>query len=481
MLTQKNKCGFEEHLGQCDMGGVEILGGGVVEAGGIGSCLAKGNGVEEAVRDQRRQHSPEAALTTRLKGLVPSAGGGPWRLAVHVLEKGRKDGIKDVKAYNVVLKMMATEERMGDDKLKEMERLFQQMKHDGLEHEVLTYNSLIHGYGLAQDDTSAFRMYREMISKGLQPDQRTMSNMIFAQSWGSVEDMRRLVSETRAKGWHTTRRANNAVINALGREKDWSGIVDITKVMLENKQKLSEAAFTYAIKAAAFQGEVDFARRLLTERNNVRFRPREELYVIVMVAFRNAERNHDCLSCWRELVLLNGLGDVVINDKTYNLALRVAVKIQQWDEMEVILDMMQASNVDPSEETYMAVLDSRNAGKPGYMNRLDRVLDAAQRRGFPPSGRVLLSAAMAYARVERWPKAITTFEKAVAAGCTLDRRGVEHMVQALVALALSGPSSGAAVAALPRARACCAPSLCGGWPRRRESLVMPTGAWNCCR
>ena len=47
-------------------------------------------------------------------------------------------------------------------------------------------------YGLAQDDTSAFRMYREMISKGLQPDQRTMSNMIFAQSWGSVEDMRRL-------------------------------------------------------------------------------------------------------------------------------------------------------------------------------------------------------------------------------------------------------------------------------------------------
>ena len=56
---------------------------------------------------QRRQHSPEAALTTRLKGLVPSAGGGPWRLAVHVLEKGRKDGIKDVKAYNVVLKVKA--------------------------------------------------------------------------------------------------------------------------------------------------------------------------------------------------------------------------------------------------------------------------------------------------------------------------------------------------------------------------------------
>ena len=31
-------------------------------------------------------------------------GRGPWRLAVHVLEKARKEGIKDVKAYNAVLK-----------------------------------------------------------------------------------------------------------------------------------------------------------------------------------------------------------------------------------------------------------------------------------------------------------------------------------------------------------------------------------------
>lgn len=68
-----------------------------------------------------------------------------------------------------------------------------------------------------------------------------------------------------------------------------------------------------------------------------------------MVALRNAERNHECLACWRELVLLNGLGDVIVNEKTYNLVLRVAVKIEQWDEMEVILDMMQVANVRPSE------------------------------------------------------------------------------------------------------------------------------------
>lgn len=38
------------------------------------------------------------------------------------------------------------------------------------------------------------RTLQEMISKGLQPDKRTMSNMVFAYSWGSIEEMRRSAS-----------------------------------------------------------------------------------------------------------------------------------------------------------------------------------------------------------------------------------------------------------------------------------------------
>lgn len=66
-----------------------------------------------------------------------------------------------------------------------------------------------------------------------------------------------------------------------------------------------------------------------------------------------------------------------------------------------------------SEETYLAVLDSRNVEKREYIARLDRVLDGAQRRKMVASGRVLLSAAMAYAHVERWQKAMLMFEQAV--------------------------------------------------------------------
>lgn len=46
-------------------------------------------------------------------------------------------------------------------------------------------------YALAQDEASAVRLFEEMLSKDLTPDQRTLSNMILAHSWGSIEDMRR--------------------------------------------------------------------------------------------------------------------------------------------------------------------------------------------------------------------------------------------------------------------------------------------------
>lgn len=59
------------------------------------------------------------------------------------------------------------------------------------------------------------------------------------------------------------------------------------------------------------------------------------------MALRNASRHEECLACWRELVLLDGLGDVALDDRTYNLALLSAVKAERWEEMEDIFDMMQ--------------------------------------------------------------------------------------------------------------------------------------------
>lgn len=43
----------------------------------------------------------------------------------------------------------------------------------------------------AKDEKAAVRLLEEMVARGLKPDRRTLSSMIVAHSWGSVEDMRR--------------------------------------------------------------------------------------------------------------------------------------------------------------------------------------------------------------------------------------------------------------------------------------------------
>ncbi|CAM9693882.1 unnamed protein product, partial [Ectocarpus sp. 8 AP-2014] len=242
----------------------------------------EGNQDVLATRPGLERHGTSAAmLTTRLRGMFSDNGNGPWWLAVHLLEKGRQNGIKDVKVYNTVLKA-TTDERMTEDKLKEMERLFEQMTEDDeLEPEALTYNHLIYGYSQGRKEGEAVRLLEEMTVKGLQPERKTLSSMIVAHSWGSVEDMRRVSSEMREKGWTPTRRANSAMIGALRRAEDWEGILDTTRTMLEDGQTMTEAGLVVATKAAANAGNAGFARELLLTHGENKHRPQEQLYVCV--------------------------------------------------------------------------------------------------------------------------------------------------------------------------------------------------------
>ncbi|CAN0492971.1 unnamed protein product, partial [Ectocarpus sp. 12 AP-2014] len=379
----------------------------------------------------QRHGTSAAMLTTRLRGMFSGNGNGPWWLAVHLLEKGRQNGIKDVKVYNTVLKA-TTDDRMTEDKLKEMKRLFEQMtKDDDLEPEALTYSHLIYGYGQGRKEGEAVRLLEEMTVKGLQPERKTLSSMIVAHSWGSVEDMRRVSSEMREKGWMPTPRANSAMIGALWRAEDWEGILDTTRAMLEDGQTMTEAGLVVAIKAAANVGNAGFARELLLTHGKHRHRPQEQLYVCVMVALRNASQHEECLACWRELVLLDGLGDVKLDGRTYNLALTSAVKTERWDEMEAIFDMMQATAVEPTVATWRSIVDVWSAEETGDEGRLDRIFGEMDRRQWRPDRAVRLHAAMAYARCRAWVKAMAWFDPALREDSKLGPNETELLVMSL--------------------------------------------------
>lgn len=61
----------------------------------------------------------------------------------------------------------------------------------------------------------------------------------------------------------------------------------------------------------------------------------------VMLALRDADRHDEVMVYWRQLVCVNGIGDLEIAQETFVLALRAAARVCAWDEIEVILGMMQ--------------------------------------------------------------------------------------------------------------------------------------------
>lgn len=61
----------------------------------------------------------------------------------------------------------------------------------------------------------------------------------------------------------------------------------------------------------------------------------------VMVTLGEAGKPEELLEYWRRLVCVQGIDGLDIRPETFYLALRTAVKIKAWDEVEAIIGMMQ--------------------------------------------------------------------------------------------------------------------------------------------
>ncbi|CAM9775006.1 unnamed protein product, partial [Laminaria digitata] len=111
--------------------------------------------------------------------------------------------------------------------------------------------------------------------------------------------------------------------------------------MLEHDYQPTEAAFAVALMAAGRLGKADFAKTLFAERTAAGLEPKEEIYSSMMLAHAKADLYEESLDYWRQLVCFDGIGEVKIHIETYHCALKSAVVVCQWDEVEAILDMMK--------------------------------------------------------------------------------------------------------------------------------------------
>ncbi len=61
----------------------------------------------------------------------------------------------------------------------------------------------------------------------------------------------------------------------------------------------------------------------------------------MMLAHSKADLHEETLGYWRQLVCLDGVGQVMIDPPTCTSALKSAVACNEWDEAETIADMLK--------------------------------------------------------------------------------------------------------------------------------------------
>ncbi|CAM9782430.1 unnamed protein product, partial [Ectocarpus sp. 12 AP-2014] len=114
---------------------------------------------------------------------------------LQLLQAAHSRGMKDARLYKAVFKLLSVNTNAAV-----ITSLSEQMKQDGIKPDLETYNLMIYGYASSKDVAGARRAYEELLSSGFEANETTLSNMVVANSWKDIDEMRRFGS---AGGTHT--------------------------------------------------------------------------------------------------------------------------------------------------------------------------------------------------------------------------------------------------------------------------------------
>ncbi|CAM9911319.1 unnamed protein product, partial [Ectocarpus fasciculatus] len=190
--------------------------------------------------------------------------------------------------------------------------------------------------------------------------------------------------------------------------------------MLEEGVVPTEAGFAVGFMAARKLEDAEFAKMLLEQRSQAGMPPRQDFFVNVMVILGEAGKPEELLEYWRRLVCVQGIDGLGIRPETYYLALRTAVKIKAWDEVEAIIGMMQEDGRPMDEKVHNVLMGRRQAVSkdPANVERLLKILqqmEAYSGRGLTPMCQLQL--AVVYSDAGMHDRAMPLFESA-------ERKGV---------------------------------------------------------
>ncbi|KAK6121399.1 hypothetical protein DH2020_044863 [Rehmannia glutinosa] len=275
----------------------------------------------------------------------------------------------NVITYNVIINGLCREGRM-----KETNKVFEEMKGNGLVPDEITYNTLVNGYCKEGNFHQALVLHAEMI-RGLSPNEKTYTTLIdgFSQQ-GFMDEAYRLLSEMISRGLSPSIITYNALINGhcvsgLCGQRKLIEACELFKEMWRLGLQPDKCTYTSLINAYCAEDDIESAIRLHNEMINKGFFPDVVTYSVLINGLNKQTRSKEA----KRLLFKLYYEQLVPHDVTYDLLIESCSNNEFRSVLALIKGFCMKGLMNEADRVFQAMLQTNHKPSEAVYNVLIHV------------------------------------------------------------------------------------------------------------
>ncbi|KAL8462710.1 hypothetical protein ACS0TY_033654 [Phlomoides rotata] len=335
--------------------------------------------------------------------------------ALLVLDYFRKRLImrREVVLYNVTLKVF----RKCKD-LKGAENLFREMLGRGVTPDNVTFSTIISCARLSSLPEKAVEWFEKMSSFGCVPDEVTCSVMVDVYGRvGNVEVALSLYDRARSEKWRLDAVTFSTLIRIYGTMRNFDGCLNIYEEMKALGVRPNASVYNSLLDAMGRAKRPWQAKNIYRDMVKNGVQPTWGTYASLIRAFGRVRYGEDAIAVYREMKEKGLELSVVL----YNTLLSTCADVGFTEEaLEIFQDMTSLGTCTPDSWTFASLITIYSCS--GKVEEAEAAFTEMLEAGFEPNIFVLTSLIQCYGKAGRIDDVVRMFDRLLELGITPDER-----------------------------------------------------------
>lgn len=315
--------------------------------------------------------------------------------------------------YNVTLKVF----RKCKD-FKGAEKLFREMLERGVTPDNVTFSTMISCARLSSLPEKAVVWFEKMSSFGCVPDEVTCSVMVDVYGRvGNVEVALSLYDRARSEKWRLDAVTFATLIRIHGTMRNFDGCLNIYEEMKALGIRPNASVYNSLLDAMGRAKRPWQAKNIYRDMVKNGVQPTWGTYASLIRAYGRVRYGEDAIAVYREMKE-KGLELTVV---LYNTLLSMCADVGFTDEaLEIFRDMKSLGTCKPDNWTFASLITIYSCG--GKVEEAEEAFSEMLEAGFEPNIFVLTSLIQCYGKAGRIDDVVRTFDRLFELGITPDER-----------------------------------------------------------